>query len=413
MPDFRSNVRCFSGFQGGGRVSPKAYGAKGDGVADDTTAIRAAHDYCVSLPNGGDVILDGSFRITDTLTWNGKVSLVGVGNCSIGMDHPTKDWFSITGSITTPTRFENFYLASAQANSGTVFNCATTVGSTPQRILIRNVMSNLNPDAGLVQGTIVYAGVSNQTVTVQNCTLNVAAAVPSCTVTGGSRLVVSDSAFSPPGTSNTMMIEIRAASGASAQIDNCAFIGRPGGGVGGTFIYTAGGGRCVVTNCHFAGDPGTGTLWYAHGWAAGATVMSKNHTYNQNAYPINFGSPPPTLTDRYSNIELLPSYRVTSIGTSHSVFSGYQTAELGVNGASFTATMPAKLFIGQRLRLAIQNNNGAAWKPLFSGSGAPSNLSVASLGNLSGVGSFGIYEFVVSDIFSGTPDWFLIVPGQL
>jgi hypothetical protein len=386
----------------------------GDGVADDTAAIRAAHDYCAGLTNGGDVILDGAFRVTDTLTWAGKVSLVGTGNCSLFFDHPTKDWFSITGSITTPTRFENFYLAAAQPNTGTVFLCGTAVGSTPQRILIRNVMSNLNPESNFVRGTIVYAGVSNQKVTVENCTLNVAAATPACTVTGGSLLVINDSSFSPPGTSSTMMIEVR--TGSYALITNSSFIGRPGGGVGGVFVYTNTGGTSTVSNCTFKGDGLTGTLWYAFGWAAGATVITENNFFDAGSLPVNSNSPPPTLTapvaDRLSKVDLLQGYKLLLLGNIYNTLSGYRFIELGANGTSFTVNMPGKLFLGQRLTISVKNNSGGTnWAPTFSGAGIPTNMAPPAVLNWN-VQGYGVYEFIVSDLFSGTPSWVMTNNGQ-
>ncbi len=404
MPDIKSDLRCFAGFQGGGRVSPRAYGAKGDAVADDTAAVRAAHDYCVSIGRG-DVILDGAFRITDTLTWNSAVSLVGVGVSTVYMDHPSKDIFSITGSITSPTRFENFYVAAAQANTGTVFLCAS--GSGAQHILIRNVMTNLSPESGLVKGTIIYAGQANQTVVVQNCTLNVAAPVPSCIVTGGSNLVISDSFFSPPGTSTTMMIEVRP--GGSAQISNSSFVGRPGGGVGGVFIYTNTSGTSTVSNCSFKGDGGTGTLWYAFGWAAGATVVHNNNLYGTASTPVNYTSPPPTLTDRLSKVDLLPGYTLANLNSVYTLLSGYRAAELTGISSSFTVNTPGRLFMGQRLRVAIKNGSVTNWAPVFGAAGIPNNM--AAPGVLT-VGSYGIYEFVVSDILSGSPLWLMTNNGQ-
>jgi hypothetical protein len=407
MPDFRDNVRCFTGFQGGGRVSPKAYGGVGDGVADDTAAVRAAHDYCVSIGRG-DVILDGAFRITDTLTWNSAVSMVGVGVSTLYMDHPTKDILRITGSITTPTRFENFYIAAAQPNTGIVFRC--DLGSGEQHILIRNVMTNLNPDVGFVRGTIVYAALPNQTVTIQNCILNPAApTLPSCTATGGANLVISDSSFSPPGVSTWMVIEVR--TGCSARITNCSLVGRPGG-AGGVFVYTNAGGTTLMSNCSLKGDAGTGTVWFGLDWEAGATVITNNNSYGVNTYPIKFSVPPPTLTNRKSRIDLLPSFRITGLGTVYNAPSGYEFLELQASGTSFQVNLPGMLFMNQRLVVSIKNTNvSSTWTPVFSGSGVPSNM--AALGPLAGnVQGYGIYEFVVSDVFSGTPSWLMVNNGQ-
>lgn len=408
MPDFRDNMRCFTGFQGGGRVSPRAYGGVGDGVADDTAAIRAAHDYCVGIGRG-EVVLDGAFRITDSLTWNGAVSMVGFGVSTLYMDHPTKDILFITGSITAPTRFENFYVAAAQPNTGMVFNCS--FGSGEQHILIRNVMTNLNPDIGFIKGPIVYAAQANQKVTVQNCILNTASTfLPICTATGGANLVISDSSFSPPGVSNAMVIEVN--TGSKAQVSNCSLVGRPGGAEGGTFVYTHTGATAVMSNCALKGDAGTGTSWFGLGWDTGATVIASNNSYGVNTYPINLNVPPVTLTDRLSKIDLRPSYRLTGLGNLYNAPSGFEFIELQAIGTSFQVNLPGKLFLGQRLTISIKNANAtSSWTPVFGGAGVPSNM--AALGPLNGnVQGYGVYEFVVSDVFSGSPSWLMINNGQ-
>ena len=57
----------------------KTYGAKGDGVADDTTAIQAAID-AVETAGGGVVSLPrGTYLVSSTLTLKNSVYLVGVG----------------------------------------------------------------------------------------------------------------------------------------------------------------------------------------------------------------------------------------------------------------------------------------------------------------------------------------------
>lgn len=60
-------------------VSVKDFGAKGDGVTDDTAAIQAAIDYISNATVGTVNIPAGIYIISSTLTVTGKVSLVGEG----------------------------------------------------------------------------------------------------------------------------------------------------------------------------------------------------------------------------------------------------------------------------------------------------------------------------------------------
>lgn len=59
----------------GGSVSIREFGAVGDGVADDTQAVQAAIDYCLTYPNGQlpFLLADGKFRITAPLIINRPV----------------------------------------------------------------------------------------------------------------------------------------------------------------------------------------------------------------------------------------------------------------------------------------------------------------------------------------------------
>ncbi|MGP5296816.1 right-handed parallel beta-helix repeat-containing protein [Psychrobacter faecalis] len=68
------------------RLSVKDFGAKGDGLADDTLAIRSA---VAAAPQGATIYLPrGVYRITSTIPWRTKLSLKGdgIGASIIKMD---------------------------------------------------------------------------------------------------------------------------------------------------------------------------------------------------------------------------------------------------------------------------------------------------------------------------------------
>ena len=62
-------------------VTPQMFGAKGDGITDDTVALQAAINY--GIANKKTVLLFGTYVIKDTLTINKTVSIMGVDSHAI------------------------------------------------------------------------------------------------------------------------------------------------------------------------------------------------------------------------------------------------------------------------------------------------------------------------------------------
>jgi hypothetical protein len=119
-------------------ISVKDFGAVGDGVANDTTAIQKAMDYAAGLPNGANVLLPpGEYKVTGTLNLLcDKVGLVGNGAriVATGFSQSTV-LFSITHSTTTifPSfkivRIEGLRLQSSSRNG----ICFSVVGNGVDR----------------------------------------------------------------------------------------------------------------------------------------------------------------------------------------------------------------------------------------------------------------------------------------
>lgn len=72
----------------GAPVNVRDFGAKGDGVTDDTAAIQAAIDYCVNLGNRKQTLYFPAneaaayYKVTAPLTVTGRLSIVGDGQFS-------------------------------------------------------------------------------------------------------------------------------------------------------------------------------------------------------------------------------------------------------------------------------------------------------------------------------------------
>ena len=158
MPIHRSPLRAYSGLQGNNCASPRVYGAKGDGVTDDRVAIQATIDHLKTLPGGGTLLVDGLYRVTDTLEMDSRVSIEGVGSAitssatsAIYIDHATHSMFN-WGTISsgfgyTNQRISNVLLGAKQANNARVFAQDAT---HPLHLLVDNVTFNEGPSFGLL-----------------------------------------------------------------------------------------------------------------------------------------------------------------------------------------------------------------------------------------------------------------------
>src|SRR5436190_20363210 len=63
----------------------RAFGATGNGTADDTTAIQKAIDTARDASGGLVFFPTGSYRVTASIALRSQVSLIGVGHASAGV----------------------------------------------------------------------------------------------------------------------------------------------------------------------------------------------------------------------------------------------------------------------------------------------------------------------------------------
>jgi hypothetical protein len=104
-------------------VKDTAYGAKGDGATDDTTAIQA----CIDAANaaGGTVLFPpGDYRVTSQLSLGGKVSLLGSGPSGtvISLDHATSKMFVTTATTRDAQRVSELAFRHLQSCSGALWS---------------------------------------------------------------------------------------------------------------------------------------------------------------------------------------------------------------------------------------------------------------------------------------------------
>jgi hypothetical protein len=114
-------------------IHPQDFGAVGDGIADDTTAMQAAINAAIAQKTY--VELNGAFKF-GALTINNKCRIVGGdGRTSITAVAGSYDMFTISGSDVT---IENLYIDDTAKTGGWDFTLACGT-STIERIQIFNI----------------------------------------------------------------------------------------------------------------------------------------------------------------------------------------------------------------------------------------------------------------------------------
>lgn len=101
-------------------VKDPAYGAVGDGVADDTAALTAAMS-AVNAAGGGLLFFpQGTYRVTSAVTWPQGVNILGSGSDSttITIDHATANLLASSTGSTAKKWMKDVRLQAAQANTG-------------------------------------------------------------------------------------------------------------------------------------------------------------------------------------------------------------------------------------------------------------------------------------------------------
>jgi hypothetical protein len=130
-------------------TSVKSFGARGDGVTDDTVAIQNAIDYCVN--NKRDVYFpSGNYITTSELVITGFVRFYGIGKNSIIQSNGNNDNI-IKVQFSTPTtldyNFSNLEIrditingnSSATTQNAICFNSVITIYNKLKNIRINNV----------------------------------------------------------------------------------------------------------------------------------------------------------------------------------------------------------------------------------------------------------------------------------
>src|SRR6478735_5869624 len=241
-------------------VKSPAYGAVGDGVVNDQTAIQAALAAAVAAGGGIVYFPPGTYRTTGVITWDYRVHILMQpgSSTSMSIDSATEKTLKFTSANATNTKtyFIGLAFRASQANTGA---CLSLEAS--QKLVLAGcsfgVTSNTN--GHLVDVTAAQASleISSSRLVVSSSAkraINMSAAV--------TLLNCYQNTFISPATYNTSMVDAAAvvATWTGWLIDNI---------FDGTTIYTTTGGTDIWVrpgipgSCHFRGNSFSGNFSYS------------------------------------------------------------------------------------------------------------------------------------------------------
>jgi len=338
-------------------VKSPAYGAVGDGVANDQAAIQAAHAAAVAA--GGGIVFfpaAGVYQITSALVWDYRVHIVMVPGATLAMNHATNGWIRFTGANGTnyQTIFYGVAFRALQGNVGTQLSLEAN-----QRLTL--IECTFGAD-GNSSGTAINIAATVAMLTVEKSRFNLnGSAQNALTATSGyvALLLVRECYFQTPATYNTTILLTSTFSTAyNSWIEDNVFDSLTNGTTtGGTYYALALGsaGDQSVTGNKFIGTFNAGIF-------ASALTGSLHATGNE------FGS---TIVARYdlgggtngtaSYLELDKYESLSGAGVSYSPSINTEFTQIVSSGTAPTITMPVGFYKGQVRKILYRNTSGGNW----------------------------------------------------
>lgn len=376
-------------------VKSPAYGAVGDGVVNDQTAIQAALAAAVAAGGGVVFFPKGTYLITTAIAWSHIVSIVGVGadlsviTTNSGTNARILTWDSGTPPA-SPLLISGMSFSASQANTGEQLNSSVAVNLTIDRC-------RLGASANCVGNLVGFSG--------------------------NSKVRILDSRFTVNGTAKTAMTwsatTVALVQGCHIDTGNSTYTG--------SFIKASGWttvASCVIDQTlNTLGISPTGvemlavtdrltvrdTKFLAAGQNftqcvklfAGALALTSGNDYGFSTR-YNVVSAP---LANGSALEFVGAERVGSGSAAYVIPDAVNAYVLRSTGTNPTFTEPTKFFPGQRMSMLVFNNSGGNWAGmLFPG------CSSLVTGSTSVVNTQTAYvELMVADLLTaGAYGWYVV-----
>jgi hypothetical protein len=373
-------------------VKSPAYGAVGDGVANDQAAIAAALAAAVAAGGGTVFFPKGTYLITTAIEWDHRVHILGVG----------ADLVTITTNSPSNARLLTWTAGSGRSMPihvhGISFS-ATVTNSGDQ--VYTNVASNVvfsdcyfSVSTGCTGSGLNFAGAACR-LKVQGCRFNSNASIQAMWFSDTAHVSVENTRFVAVNTAFDYA-QLRTGTGGDVTVRGCTFdatavTSAPSAMYG---IEQLGAGLSVL-GCVF--------LTTAQAFTACVKMTSGTVETSGNQFGASPRYETAAVLATGSRLELAGTARQTGAGAAYTCSNGVEVQEIISTGTVPTVTMPTKYFPGQRLIVIIQNDSAGNWGSItwtpYLGITSSTNYSALATTSLAA-------EFVVADMSAaGTYVW--------
>ena len=343
-------------------VKSPAYGAVGDGVTNDQTAIAACLAAAVAAGGGIVFFPKGTYLITTAIEWDHRVSVLGVGASLsvITINSPSNarilTW-TVGTAATSPQSIIGVSFAASQANTGEQLYSTVAVNLVIDRCLFGGSSS-------CTGDLLSFSGASKVRILSSRCTVY-GTAKTAMTWSASTVALVQGCHIDTGNTTYTGSF-IKASGWttvASCIIDQTInTLGVSPTGVEMLAVTD----RLTVRDTKFlaAGQNFTQCVKLF----AGALALTQGNDfgfstwYNAIATPLGTGS----------RLQLLGHTHTGSALQPHTIQAAVEVAEYRLTGLRPTFTMPTMFFPGQRLVVFCENKSGVLWTADVSFSGSQS-----------------------------------------
>lgn len=380
-------------------VKSPLYGAVGDGVTNDQTAIAAALAAAVAAGGGTVFFPKGTYLITTAIEWDHRVSILGVGaglsviTTNSGANARILTW-TVGTAQAAPQSITGMAFAASQTNTGTQLYCTAAVNLSIDGCLF-GASSN-------VQGNLLVVNGGGSVLVTRTSFVTGGAGIA---VSGAADFTLSACKFTTSNASfDNSFVELTAG---DHSVTGCIFDASvvTVAPVNLVAIKTnVADAYLTVQGCHFIStfQPFTYGIEMAGGSSARVFAQGNNFLNVDVRYART------SVLGYLNYLEMQPVDRTESNSNNPVVPDGVAFWEFYSTGPDPTVTVPQIYHAGQTLDLLIWNNSGGNWTAtgvLWAGSFT--NMLTTSTTMNNGIAKW--FKLVALDVaVAGTYTWHIM-----